>query len=241
MQRLKSRQKQIPNGFKFRQPEISWDSTKVLGLHPSFDTLVRAVQSARKANPHHAQKHKWALDKAGVENDVEIYEVKLCLANGWTTYITDIGGGAPLPLAQPRSAETQKLLDVAGRKARNIFGGVVAITDWQKDGAKAVPKEQAEARAAVCVECPMNGQGDFSKWFTSPAAAAIKRQVEWLTGQNLTTSHDAKLNICEGCLCAMKLKVHVPIDYIKKGLSDDTISELRKGKNCWQLSEMGMQ
>ncbi len=240
-QRLKNRNGQIPNGYRFKQAEINWDSVKVLGLHPSFTRLVDALQSARLANPHFATKHKWATDKAGVANDVEAYQVKLCLSAGWTSYITDIGGGAPPPLAQHRNPDEQRLLDVAAKRARNVFGGVSAITDWQKDGAKAVPKEQAESRAAVCVECPLNGQGDFGKWFIAPAAAAIKRQIEWLTSQKLSTTQDSKLNICEGCLCAMKLKVWMPIDYIKKGLSDETISELRKGKECWQLKEMEAQ
>jgi len=238
MQKLKSRQKQVPNGFRFRQSEISWDSTKVLGLHPSFDTLVRAVQSARKANPAHAAKHKWARDTAGVANDVENYQVRIWQTMGYTSYLTDAGGGAPPPLAQHRNPDEQKLLDVAAKRARNVFGGVSAITEWQKDGAKAVPQQQAESRAAVCIECPLNGQGDFGKWFIAPAAAAIKRQIEWLTSQKLSTSHDAKLNICEGCLCAMKLKVWMPIEYIKKGLTGETISELRKGKDCWQLKDL---
>jgi len=237
MNRLRSRQNQIPNGMFFRIPEISWDSRKVLSWHPSFDTLVRAVISARKANPHHAAKHKWAMDFDTVANEVEQFQVKVCIAAGWTKYITDVGGGAPLPLAQSRSPQEQNLLDAAASLAHKIFDGVKAIQAWQADGAVAVNKELAESRAAVCVECPLNGQGDFSKWFTKPAAAAIARQVEWLTGQNLRTSQDDKLNICEACLCAMKLKVHLPIKYIKMGLTPAVIEELRKGKDCWKVKE----
>ena len=236
---LKNPNMQIPGGgFDFRQPEINWSARKTLGLHPSLATVTQAVIRARKAHPHLVQKHSWSLDYNTVFNEVKQFNVKVCMAAGWMNYITSGGGGAPVPLSQNRTPEDQKLLDVAARKAKAVFSGVMAITEWQKDGAKAVPKEQAESRAAVCVECPLNGQGDFTKWFTAPAAAAIRRQIEWLTGQKLATSLDAKLNICEGCLCAMRLKVHMPISYIKKSLSDETVAELRKGKNCWQLKEM---
>lgn len=238
MQRLKSRSKQIPNGFTYRMPAIRWDSRKVLGMHPSFDTLVSAVISARRANPHQAAEQKWSLDRNVVGDEVEAYNVKVCLSMGWTSYLTDIGGGAPPPFQSTVSPHDQSLLDAAAVKARQIFTGVQAITVWQKEGAKAVPGQQSESRAAVCVACPLNGQGDFSKWFTAPAAAAIRRQVEWSTGQNLRTSHDDKLNICEACLCAMRLKVHVPLKYIKMGLTDAVIGELRKGNNCWIISEL---
>lgn len=224
----------MPNGFTYRQPEINWDSRKVLGLHPSFDTLTRAVMSARKANPHHAQKHKWALDFNGVAADVEAYNVKVCLAHGWTAYLTDIGGGAP-PFNQAQSLLSQKQLGAAVGEIKKLWAGIKSVNDWLESNGEAVPTEQAEKRATVCVACPKNGAGDFTKWFVAPAAAAIKRQLEKLQGRNLTTSKDSVLNICEVCLCPNKLSVHVPIQIKLAHMADDTKQGLHP--SCWVLAE----
>lgn len=239
MQRLKSRDKQIPNGFWFRQPEINWHSKKVLGLHPSFTTLVSAVINARRANPHHVAKYKWSLDRDVVGNEVEAFQVKVCLAGGWTSYLTESGGGAPPPLSQPPSPAEQRLLAVAAGKARRLWAGVKTLNDFLDSGEPPVPSAQAESRAATCVACPLNGKGDFTTWFTVPAAAAIKRQLERVKEMNLATTQDDKLNVCTGCLCPLKLKVWTPWKFIKPHLETEVLDELRKGKNCWILAEMG--
>lgn len=240
-QRLKSKDKQIPNGFYFRHVEINWDSRKVIGLHPSFSTLVSAVMGARKANPSHAAKHKWALDRAGVENDVELFQVKVCLANGWTNYITESGGGAPPPLSQSRTPEDQRLLDVAATKAKKLWAGVRTLGDWLDSGEPPVEKSLAESRAATCVACPQNGKGDLSSWFTKPASAAISRQLAKMQERNISTTKDAELNVCELCLCPLKLKVQTPIKFIKPYMAPDTIRELKeKGKDCWLPKELGV-
>ena len=237
MQRLKNRNKQIPNGFTYRQAEIGWDSKRVLGLHPSFDTLTRSVMSARKANPHHAQKHKWALDFEGVALDVENYNVKVCLANGWTSYLTEPGGGAP-PFSIAQSLQNQKQLGVAVSVVKKLWAGVKTLNAWLDSGEPPVAKELSEKRAAICASCNLNGKGDFSSWFTIPASGAIKRQLEVLTARQISTSIDEKLNVCTGCLCPLKVKVHAPMQFIKAELSPEVVAELRTGKSCWIISEM---
>lgn len=238
MQRLKSREKQIPNGFWFRMPAISWDSRKVLGLHPSFDTLVRAVQSARKANPAHASKHKWSLDKETIANEVEQFQVKVCLAAGWTSYLTEGGGGAP-PFSLAQRLPDQKQLGAAVGKIRKLWAGVKTLNDWLDSEEPPVETEQSERRANICVQCPMNGQGDFSSWFTVPAAGAIQRQLERLNQRKISSTQDSKLNVCTACLCPLKVKVHTPMKFIKTHLSPEVIAELRGGKDCWIISELG--
>lgn len=239
MQRLKSRNRQIPNGMWYRQVEINWDSRKVLGLHPSFDTLVRAVQSARKANPHHAAKHKWTLDSAAIANEVEAFQVKICLAAGWTSYLTEGGNAAP-PFSKVQSLANQKQLGAAVEKVKRLWTGVKTLNDWLDSKEPPVEKDLAEKRAATCVACKMNGEGDFTSLFTAPAAGAIKRQLERLSQRNISTSLDDKLRVCTACLCPLKLKCHTPMKYITPHLSDGVMDDLRKGNNCWIVSEMGV-
>lgn len=236
--RLKNRQSQIPNGYKFRQPQINWDSVKVIGLHPSFSTLVTAVMSARAANPHHAAKFKWATDRAGVEHDVEQYNVKLCQANGWTQYLADSGGGGgPFPSSQ--SLPDQKQLGVAVAAVRKLWAGIKTLNEFLDSGEPPVEPELAEKRAAVCVACSKNTPGNFSAWFTAPASAVVTKQLERLQQRQISTSQDSKLNICDVCWCPMKLKVQTPLKFIRPHVSDEMVQDLKAANpECWIPKEL---
>ncbi len=231
-QRLKSREKQIPNGFFFRQPEISWDSKKVLGMHPSFSTLVNSVISARKANPHHATKHKWSLDPATVANEVEAFQVRVCQSMGWSNYLTDAGGSA-VPFSS-QSLLSPSQLGAAAKGVQKLWKGIKTLNDFLDSGEPPVAPELAESRAAVCVQCSHNGKGDFSAWFTKPAAAAITRQLEKLQQRKISTTKDDQINICNICLCPLKLKVQTPMKFIKDQLDAEMINELSlANEKCW--------
>jgi hypothetical protein len=236
MPTLRNPQKQIPGGgYDFRQPEISWHARKTLGLHPSLDVVTRSLISARKAHPHHAQKHNWAMDFNSVHAEVVAYNVRVCQAMGWTTFLTDPDGGGGPPFSSSQSLLDAKQLDVAVGTIKRLWSGIKSVNDWLDQNAPAVSSEQAEKRAAVCVACPMNGQGDFSKWFVAPAAAAIKRQLEKLQNRKLATSQDDKLNICTGCLCANKLSVWVPAEIKLAHMAPETKAALHE--SCWVLAE----
>lgn len=228
---------QIPNGFYFRQPEIKWDSKKSVGLHPSLDVLTRAVIGARMAHPHYVQKHGWATDFASVRQEVETFQVQVCLANGWLNYIADSGGSAPVPLSQPPSPQDVKLLAAAAGKARKLWAGVKTLHDWLESNEPPVESSLSESRALICLDCPQNGKGDLTTWFTAPAAAAIRRQLQILQDRRISSKHDGELQVCEACLCPLKLKIHTPMKYIKPHLSDEVINDLKRGKNCWILAE----
>jgi len=83
----------------------------------------------------------------------------------------------------------------------------------------------------------LNGQGDFTQWFTVPAAELIRRRVEKAQGRGLTTPRDDMLNLCLACHCPLKLKVHVPIKWIDRVLSAEQKEKLKGGKDCWILAE----
>ncbi len=225
---------QIPNGFTFRQPEINWNSRQVLGLHPSFSTLVQALISARTANPHHLAKNKWSTDPDVVANEVEQYNVRVCISMGWSKYLTEEGGGE-IPFSSSQSLLDSSQLSAAVSSIKQLWSGIKSVNDWLDGNLPAVPIEQAEKRAAVCVACPMNGVGDFSKWFVAPAAAAIKRQLEKLQNRKLATSQDEKLNICTACLCANKLSVWVPAEIKLAHMSPETKAALHE--SCWLRAE----
>lgn len=234
--RLKSRQKYIPNGFRFLQPETGWKSTP----NASFDSIVQSLINHRKGRPDLVAKHGWSLDHEVVANEVEKFNVRICVAHGWTDYLDGAEGGlTTIPKSKPPTAQEKEQLSAAAGRASKIWAGVRTITDWIDSGADPVAQEVAERRAFICSKCPKNTKGDFTSFFTAPAAGVIKRQVEQLQGRKLTTKLSNELNICDVCLCPLKLKVHTPISFIKQHMSDEVLAKLKGVEGCWIPAELG--
>lgn len=234
MARLINRQMQIPGGLKFYQPE-----TKFVARSGSFHSIVDQVIAMRKANPAMVSAKGWATDFDNVSHEVDAFNAAICERMGWTTYITNPMSGAPQsPKFQALSPmDSQQLAAVAGR-VKKIWAGVKTINSWEEAGYPTVDQEKAEGRAKTCSDCPLNGQGDFTKWFTAPAAAAIKKQVERFNHKKLSTPNDENLGVCQGCLCPLKTKVFCPIEFIRAHTGEEAMNELRNGKNCWIVSEL---
>jgi hypothetical protein len=234
--RLKNRIKSIPGGFRFVQPETNWHSQKALGRNPSWEVLIGAVIAMRNANPHQREKHSWRTDVEGVADEVDEFNAKICLDNGWKQFVAG-ADRRPIPIPPPTPyAQTSNAVVSSIRK---LWTGLKTTSDWLESGEAPVAIELAEKRAATCVACPLNAQGNFSDWFTKPAANAIARQIAKLSERSIKTSQDDKLQVCKACLCPLRLKVHAPIAYIQAHISDEVLSALKAGKDCWILSEIG--
>lgn len=235
--RLISRQKFIPYGFKFNQPEINWQARR----NTSFDQVVKDLIRARNANAPARAKYKWATDYDTVANEVDEYNARICLAHGWNEYVSS--GTAPsIPKSNPLSQipGLQSLKDAAA-KAKELVAGAKTLMEWKDSEDAAVPAELSESRATVCASCPMNQPGDFTQWFTVPAAELIRRQIQETQAKNLTTSKDAQLNLCTACSCPLRLKVHVPIQWIGKRLAPGVLAKLKAAPNCWIPLELQKQ
>lgn len=75
------------------------------------------------------------------------------------------------------------------------------------NGGKVVSKEEAERRAAICVNCPKNAP---LKGVCNFCAGLMTWAVR-LAG-NLNTSKDEDLHQCQICSCQLRLAVHIPLD-----------------------------
>lgn len=220
MARLVNRNMQIPGGFRFRQAETKWQSRRFA----SFDTIVNSLIAHRKANRFLTEKHKWPTDYASVAEEVDAFNAALCLANGWTKYVTLEGVDHPktlpsLGLARLRNA------------AVSAAAGVMTLKEMFGEGEQPVARQKAEARAAVCAVCPKNQQGDWLRFFTEPAARLIRATLAFIKDMNLVTTQDANLHRCDACDCPMKLKVWAPIQHIRKHLPPDVPAKLHE--TCW--------
>jgi len=225
MSRLLDRNKFIPGGFQYYQPETGWKSPRMA----SFETIVSAIIAHRQANSWLIEKNKWSVDPETVRDELDAYNTKICQQMGWNSYISGAGGPSLPPNPQlPRSQQI-------ARRVGNVVAGAETLVDWIKDGSEAVSPEQSAQRAEVCVACPKNNPGDLLSFFTRPAAEAIRRTIEKKNEMNLSTPSDDKLGVCDACDCPLKLKVHLPITFIRPRISQAVKSELDPA--CWMLKE----
>jgi len=232
---LKSRDAFPPGGFLYVQRETGWEAPK----YQTFRVVVQALIQHRKANPGLAKKHNWALDYEAAANEVDAFNDARCRAHGWLDFVT---GQEPVqvPFPMPHSPSRGPGVAAAKRAARSVSSvkaGIKTLLDWLGSGGRPVEKERAEKRAAICMTCPKNGTGGMEHYFTVPASQVIKLQLEIKNDLKLATSRDKMLNVCEACLCPLKLKVWCPMDHILKEMDQETKGKL--DARCWILSEAG--
>lgn len=225
MAALKSRQRQIPNGFKFRIPEVRWQSAPFA----SFDTIVNQVLNLVTSNP--ALQKVYPTSREAIADLVDRVNADFCKLNGWNAYITDPAPDVSPPKPMAPSA-VQRLQAVAGA-VKKVNAGARLLLDWEKSGQPPVDNSLAQERAFVCSTCPQNGKGDLTSWFTKSASELIRSQLSRLHGLNLSTALDDKLGVCDVCLCPLKLKVHAPKSLILEHIPDDVKSQLPA--HCWIL------
>lgn len=107
-------------------------------------------------------------------------------------------------------------------RAVEILRFLKTVWEWgAKEGFKFVPMEEAERRAAICADCPMNTS--VSGCLGCTGVAAMIRRIQG----NQKTSKDTYLDACNVCGCELKVKVLVPM-----GVIDN--SGLEYPAHCWQ-------
>lgn len=237
MPRLLSRQKFIPNGFVFALPPLHYQAPRMT----SFDLIVSEVERLLKANPALAAQYQWPTTHEAIADWVDETNAQHCLRMGWTDYIQEDGGPSVPKPSGPRQNQLLQGLRSAAAAAKALVAGAKTLMEWDESGEPPVPADQSSARARVCAACPLNQPGDFTEWFTVPAAELIKRRIAKAQERELKTPADDQLNLCTACHCPLKLKVHVPLSWIQKVLSPDQIARLRGGNHCWILAELAAE
>ncbi len=227
--KLRSRLHQIPNGFVFTQAQTGWDAVKVLGKHPSFDRLVDALVAHRKGNPWVCHKHQLVTDRLAVAEEVDLYNAKICLANGWTDFIVNTEASPPKILPQ--------LPEGGGAVAavKRSTAGIKLVVDWLGSGLKPVAIEIAERRAAICLKCPLNQESNFWQRIGAVAAQQVKKLLEVRNDLNLRLANEDKLFSCQACDCWLPLKLFSNLDHIKANTSEDVKARLHS--DCWIKNE----
>lgn len=238
--RLKSRQNPPPNGFMYHQRQTNWRSWQAQPTTQwDFKLLCRAIQEHRERNP----KFNLTTDLFSIANEVDYENARrVSTIPGAQSYLIDDAAVFSPPKAGALLTITQKLAGVAAGLSK-VNAGRVMLLDWEAAGYPQVEQSLAEQRATVCVSCPKNGKGDFTRWFTVPAADRIKKQIERLKQKSLSTTKDNQLGVCEVCLCPLKLKMHAPLAFIAKYVGPEMKNELAAvttglGTHCWVIDEL---
>ncbi len=105
---------------------------------------------------------------------------------------------------------------------------------WFGNGGEPVSIELAQARANVCLKCPMNYKGD---WLWSMATQlAINAQSNLRRLMNIRLEGEENLGVCEVCGCKTKLKSLVPIKHIYRTMSGEQLTKYPS--NCWIPKEI---
>lgn len=229
---LKDRNKQIPGGYRFLVAETNWDSTKVLYAMPSLRVITDALIQHRLGNPYLMRKYNWSTDPVVVENEVANFNAQICFANGWKDFITS---DQPIPTPSPPSTPQGGRVVRFAASLKKTSSGIKLVTDWLGDGLQPVAKELAEKRAAVCVACPLNQEGNFWQKIDAIAAHKVKTLVAIKSDMEIKTPYDSQLKSCQACDCWNELKVQTPLDLILKNSSPEVMARL--DKSCWVLSE----
>ena len=223
MPRLIDRNKQIPNGLTYLQPQTGWRPPRFA----SFQTIVNSLVAHRRGNEFLTKQIGWSTDPDQVALEVDVYNALICKQMGWTQYYVEDGGAMPPPKVFPTA-------NLSGR-AGQVAVGAKVIVKWINSGAEAVPAAQSESRAQGCLVCPKHMKGDLLSFFTVQAQAAIQFALNQRREWKLSTTVDDQLQVCDACSCPMKLKVHMPLAAILTDLPEDSKAAL--DPNCWILRE----
>lgn len=116
-------------------------------------------------------------------------------------------------------------------QAQQIIEGVQTLKEWLGSGAETVPWRLAQARAGVCLKCPLNKPGSV---LTGAVADAVKKQIELKNALQLRVSGEKSLHHCEGCGCVLRLKIWMPAD--KLGMTQEQLNNYPTA--CWMRKEL---
>lgn len=208
-----------PGGWQFYQPQLNWWAP--FPVNNTWDQQRRNIAKVRLNNRAIAIKHNLSTDLDAIGIELLVYTRK-------RLNIPDP------PKSLPRRPLPQVVADAVAAVSR-VTGGGALLLEWEESKLPPEPADVSARRASFCVECPRNGKGDFTRWFTIPVSNLLKQRIQRLHQLELKTPYDDQLGVCEACECPLKLKVHTPMQLVLKHLKPEAKSML--WEKCWILNQ----
>lgn len=103
--------------------------------------------------------------------------------------------------------------------------GAAIISEWLGEGGVPVPREQAQARANVCLNCEFNAKRTLWEQLEQPVIVTIRALLKLKSGMKMRVAGEQQLGTCKICACQINLKVHAPIKFIADETDDETLAE----------------
>jgi hypothetical protein len=207
-----SRTQTPPGGWIFYQPQTGWHMPNPVSV--TFSQAVVLIIKHRLANGAITAKNSLSTNQTAVEDELDAY--------------TRLRLGIPAVPKTIPLRPSPSLVAGAAAEVKRAAQGTGVILDWLTSGGAPVDQETANKRAAICIECPRNVPGS---WFTVAPAELIRNTLSARSELKLETPSDASLKSCDVCKCLMRLKVWVPLHFIKDHTPTNIMAEFPG--NCW--------
>lgn len=150
------------------------------------------------------------------EANIEAAFCKLLIGSGYGEHVEDAGS----PYVEMNQSFRLKL--------NQVIQGTMFLVSHLLHGSPKVAAEEAEARAQVCVNCPLNQEPEGC-W--GCGSRVIQSTIRSLIG-NTHTSKDALLKSCRVCGCFNAVQIHFPLAELQKTVSTE-LNELLPA-HCWK-------
>jgi len=194
----------VPGGFRW----FCEDSKQWVPAAGSFNNYIEFI--------HNCKKHCIANNlPIGLNWEANIQD-QLCvgLDGNWCNQ-----NGIPLPPSGGWAFDIQ-----------GVIQGTRTLAQWLIKGkGKKVEVVEAERRALICAGCPYNQD---PAGCSSCSMGALREAAIVVVGGS-TTAYDSQLKSCKVCGCALKAKIHLPLEILQDSLTDAQMFALPK--HCWLL------
>lgn len=206
----------VPGGFKYVVPETG----QSIGPFIVYRDLESAVRKY------------YALSGLLSPGDLEARIHEYICASIPEYYCRNEDGTIQLqPQARSGPAQSQAVV-----KFGAVVQGTLTLSEWLIKGrllkqAELVGAEQSLARAGTCAACSHNVPiGGCAKC----VAGRLEKAVVAIVGNNKTPLDD-RLQACDLCGCALKAKVWLPLDLLRKRMTVEQL--LAFPPHCWLVTE----
>lgn len=222
---LKTREGFPPGGWQYFQPETGWRPPYPLA--DTFNQTVDRIIKHRQSNPRFNLPTDWEI----VSNQLDVFTCARLRNN------PQYCDGVKKNYLRPPAIQSSSRRNAGLAGVRALAGGARILTDWLGSGARPVEREQAQARANICLSCPNNTKGGFlvSK-ITKSVAMAVREQLKLKHEMDMTLEKENQLETCSICLCNLRLKPWVPTETLKEHTSQEVLKEFPEW--CWVKKEI---
>lgn len=189
-----------PGGWKYKHP-ISGHTFE----HFDYVTVYRDVVAHNKGNGYEMP-DDWQ----------EVFHDEMCKQNKWGKEVCRRITGGRIARAAITFASAM------------AYGKV--LLKFIKSGGKFVEQSEAENRAEICRNCPLNVS---ESWGCGSCSQKVHDLVQSILGER-NTQYDSELGFCGICHCSLKASVHYPLEAQAMGVDDEMVEKFKQVEHCWK-------